>query len=60
MMSALDLALKIINVILVVEILFLFCALLYLKYKTQKKRMEAEKWLQELSEKNKENRDREK
>ncbi|MBO5486315.1 MAG: hypothetical protein J5988_05220, partial [Eubacterium sp.] len=43
------LALRIINVILILEILVLFVALLYQNYKKNKMQKETEEWIQNVS-----------
>lgn len=55
-----ELALKIINVILVLEILFLFGALVRLNYKRNKMQKETQEWIQSVSEGKKEDTDKEK
>lgn len=53
-----ELALKIINVILVLEILFLFGALVRLNYKRNKMQKETQEWIQSVSQGKKEDTDK--
>lgn len=53
-----ELALKIINVILVLEILFLFGALVRLNYKRNRMQKETQEWIQSVSEGKKEDTDK--
>lgn len=55
-----ELALKIINVILVLEILFLFGALVRLNYKRNRMQKETQEWIQSVSEGKKEDTDKKK